>query len=383
MLWLKIAIPIALACGYILSWRLWLSSRIFPLSPLTDFLPTIPYPLDLIWLFVLLCLLASIILVARSQKLIFIFLLLAGLQSLGDQTRWQPWFYQYFLMLAVIGFYAWKKPEKRYQAAALNICRLIVVFTYVWSGLQKLNVNFIRETWPDIAGPFLRWVPEAARNIPAPLILMIPVLEILTGLGLITRKFRNAAVLLASATHIFVLALLISSGENRVVWPWNVVMVLFVVLLFWQDQETTAGNILRPRSGLHATALLLCAVLPALSLVDLWDSYLSAALYSGNTHQAVILVSPAVIERLPPAVRPHVWQESKPFFLDINRWAYGELNTPVYPEPRVYRAVARRICAYADNSPDIKLLIRGKPNPFNGQRQSAYYDCDHLASDER
>ncbi len=372
-----------MACGYILSWRLWLSSRLFPLSPVTDFLPPIPYPLDLIWLLVLLCLLAAIIFVAQSQKLIFVFLLLAGLLSLWDQTRWQPWFYQYFLMLSAIGLYTWKKPEKRYPAAALNICRLIVAFTYIWSGLQKLNQTFIQETWPDIAGPFLRWMPEAARNIPAPLILMIPVLEILTGLGLITRKFRNAAVLLASATHMLVLTLLISSGENHVVWPWNVVMVLFVILLFWRDQETTARNILRPNSGLQATALLLCAVLPALSLVDLWDSYLSAALYSGNTHQAAILVSSADIERLPAAVRPHVWQESKPFFLDINRWAYAELNTPVYPEPRVYRAIARRVCAYEDNSPGIKLLIRGKPNPFTGQRQSAYYDCAHLTSDER
>ena len=120
--------------------------------------------------------------------------------------------------------------------------------------------------------------------------------------------------------------------------------------------------------------------MPAFSLVDLWDSYLSSALYSGNTDQAVIYVSPAVIARLPAALHPHIWQSSQPFFLDTNRWAYGELNVPLYLEPRIYRKVTEQICAYADNSSEIRLRIKKKPNPFTGLRESEYYDCDHLGA---
>jgi hypothetical protein len=118
--------------------------------------------------------------------------------------------------------------------------------------------------------------------------------------------------------------------------------------------------------------------MPAWSFLGLWDSYLSAALYSGNTDQAVIYLSPSAIDRLPAAIHPHIWQSTQPYFLDINRWAYGELNVPVYPEPRIYMKVTERICTYADGSSDIRLRIKGKPDPFTGLRKSEYYDCTQL-----
>ncbi len=162
------------------------------------------------------------------------------------------------------------------------------------------------------------------------------------------------------------------------VWPWNLAMSLFVLTLFWQDEDTPATSILKPIGAVQTLALILFAVMPAFSLIGIWDSYLSSALYSGATYQGVVLVSSAVIERLPASVHPHVWQESKPFFLDINRWAYGELNVPVYPEPRIYRKVAEQVCQYADSSPEIKLMILDQPNLLTGQRKREYFDCEHL-----
>jgi uncharacterized membrane protein YphA (DoxX/SURF4 family) len=380
LLWLKITIPAALICSFGLSWRLWVSSHLFPMSPVGDFLPAIPFPLDVIWFVLLLGLLPLIVILDRPRTLIFSFLILAGLLSLWDQTRWQPWFYQYFLMLAAIAVYAWKSPEAQNDQAALNVCRAIIAFTYFWSGLQKLNANFVRETWPDIAGPILRFLPEAGRRIPRFLVLAIPLLEIVTGLGLITRKFRNASVVLAVATHALVLVLLMSSGENTVVWPWNIAMVLFVAILFWRDQgkETAPGRILYMRRPFHAVILLLVGVLPTLSLVGRWDSYLSSALYSGNTDQAVILVDRAAIGRLPESLKPYEREGSQWFFLDVNRWAFGELNVPIYPEPRVYRRVARQICTYDDSPSVIKLMIRKRPDPLTGRREDEFYDCKHL-----
>ena len=374
---LKATLTIGSVCAFCLSPKLWLTTRLFPLSPIVPGIG-VPFPLDWILFIAILGLLITIAFDSIPRRLIFIFLALAAAESLADQTRWQPWFYQYFFMFVAIGLYGRREPAAQYEKRALNICSLIIAFTYVWSGLQKLNANFVTETWPDIAGPFIRFFPRLLENIPRVLTLSIPILEVVTGLALISRRYRNRAVLVAILTHVFVLMLLISSGENTVVWPWNIVMMLLVVILFWHDRETTWGAILKPKSGLHALVLLLFAALPAFSFADLWDSYLSAALYSGNTDQAVILVSPEVVDRLPQAMQPHIWRNSKPFFLDINRWAYGELNVPVYPEPRVYKRVAQQICKYGNNSPEIKLLIKQKPNSFTGRRQSEYYDCNHL-----
>ena len=341
-------------------------------------MPVIPFPLDVIWLSLIFGLLLAITIVKQPQKLIFSFLILAGLLSLWDQMRWQPWFYQCFFMLAAIGLYTRKKPGLQSQQVALNLCRVIVVFTYFWSGLQKLNISFIKETWPVMAGSFLRLLPEFARKIPPYLLLMIPLFEILIGLGLITRRFRNAATVLAVGTHIFVLMVLIPSGENTVVWPWNITMILFVLVLLWQDKETSARSILLPKSALHAVVLLLFGVLPAFSLIGLWDSFLSSALYSGNTDEAVILVSHPSMDNLPKAIHPYAREGRQWFFLDVNIWAYAELNVPVYPEPRIYRSVARKICTYEKNPSEIKLMIRNRPNPFTGHREDEFYDCDHL-----
>jgi hypothetical protein len=387
---LQITVAVALICGFGLSWRLWISSRMFPASPVSDFLPVISFPVDQILFASMLGLLLVIIVFARPQRLILTFLVLAGFLSLLDQTRWQPWFYQYFFMMAALGLDAWKKPEGRNQAA-LNACRVIVIFTYVWSGLQKLNVNFVRETWTDLAGPFLRAFPEVVKSPPPFLILIIPLVEISIGLGLITRKYRNVAVILVIATHAFVLILLISGRANIVVWPWNIAMALFAVILFWQDKDTCPRRILVPKNAFHALVLILFGVLPAFSLIGLWDSYLSSALYSGNTDQAVIYVSRSVTDRLPEKIQTHVWPsnsiEREPerfnaeaFFLDIKAWAYDELNVPGYPEPRVYKRVAEHICTLVKNSGGIKLRIREKPNPITGLRGSQYYDCKQLNS---
>ena len=154
------------------------------------------------------------------------------------------------------------------------------------------------------------------------------------------------------------------------IWPWNVAMIAFVCILFWRERETTARRIVMGKHPWQRLVLMLFGVLPALSLVDLWDSYLSSALYSGNTAQAVIYVRPSVIDRLPVAIHPYVWQKTEPFFLDVNRW--------VYPEPRVYRRITEQICVYAQDPADITLRIKERPNPLSGRRISRYYDCRHL-----
>ncbi len=177
-------ITISMTCSIVLSWKLWLSSRLFPLAPVATFLPKIPFPVDVVWASALVGLLVSIAVFPRQGMLIFAFLGLAGLLTLWDQTRWQPWFYQYFFMLATIAHCGWGEGKMQRQRMALNTCRSIIIFTYVWSGLQKLNASFIQEAWPDLAGPLLGMIFGTARRIPTWLILVVPVMAIKKGLSL-------------------------------------------------------------------------------------------------------------------------------------------------------------------------------------------------------
>ena len=378
LFWLKTVTAAALAFGFVLSRRLWTSSRLFPFSPVIPSLPAVPFPLDYIWFVGLIGLLLAVAVTARPQRLVIAFLVLAGLLSLFDQMRWQPWFYQYFFLLAGFGIWAWRKPKAKNNRNSFNAGALIIICTYFWSGVQKLNVTFLKKTWPDFSKPLLRFFPTGAQGILRLAGLGIPLLEIGLALGLLTSRFRKASIILAIVSHTLILVLLVFSGENMVVWPWNIAMGFFVVILFWQNKESGVRRILSPKHPFHVLVLILFGLLPVLSFSGVWDSYLSLALYSGNNHQAAVYINQSVMDQLPVGLRPYIWQESEPMFLDINRWAYGELNVPVYPEPRVFRRVTERLCEYAGNSADIKLAVSEQPDILTGRRESQYYDCRHL-----
>src|SRR5262249_6059748 len=162
---------------------------------------------------VLMGLLAAVAIRPRSRAPAIAALALAAVLALLDQTRWQPWAYQYAAMLTAC---VWLPDER-----ALDACRTILALTYVWSGLQKVNATFVDQTWPDVAASLHGVLPGALARLPAALVLAIPAIEVLAGLGLLTRRFRAPAVALAIITHAAILGTLVWSRENTVVWPWN------------------------------------------------------------------------------------------------------------------------------------------------------------------
>ncbi|HVG28559.1 MAG TPA: DoxX family membrane protein [Pyrinomonadaceae bacterium] len=377
---LKIVLVAAIICGLAISGRLWLSSpRSFPAAPVSDALPGVPFPLDYLWLAAVVILLAAVIVSPRPRKFVVAFLVAAGLLCLWDQTRWQPWFFQYYFMLAALCLGPRADAGGGGNPAALNACRLIVAATYFWSGAQKINYSFAAEIMPALLSPYLRHLPRAFGVLPAVLGVAAPLVEVCAGVGLLTRRFRRAACLLALATNASALALLVPVGANVVVWSWNAAMAAFVVVLFWRDDASSARDILvGGKSPARVALLLLFGVMPLFSLFNLWDSYLSAALYSGNTSRAGVYVSESMKERLPARARGSVRRVGDRNLLSLLRWAQAEFNVPPYPEPRVYFRLARRVCADAESASDAVLVIEGRPGIFDGKRESTFHDCGEL-----
>jgi len=378
---LRITLCLACLSGLLLSWKLWLSTRYYPLTPVTEKLPFISPPFDLVLFVALLALL--LIIAFRSRPLIPIvaFLVLGLFLCLSDQSRLQPWFYQYACMLAAFAFYLRKGPDEGNQRVLLNTCRLIIAASYFWSGLQKLGVGFIDRVFPSLINPYLNFIFGMVNLVPRPLFLAIPMLEVGIGIGLLTRRFRNLSVLLALITHILILALLIPLRRNSVVWPWNIAMAGFVVILFWRASDFSMRDLLLPRKlGFQTVVLILFGVMPLFSFVGLWDSYLSASLYSGNVEAAAIDVSESAKQRLPPAIQAYVQQSRATNKLQINptRWSLIELNVPSYPERRVFINVTKKICAFAEDPSEVTLTIYGKPNRWNGSRETRTYNCADL-----
>lgn len=367
---MQIAIATALFAGLALSPKLWLSDRIYPATPVLAFLRPIPGPLDHIPYGAMLALLVGIAVASRPARLIGAFAVLAIGISLFDQSRWQPWFYQYLLMLIALGI------GDREQA--INSCRLVVVCTYFWSGMQKANADFVHHVFPDMMGPLAQMLP-----VLMPLGFIAPLIETGIGIGLLTRRFRTYGVYGAISMHVLILLAIGPLGQNAnsVVWPWNVAMICFVLILFGKRPELSAREIVWPREGIYQrVVLLLFGIAPLLSFFNVWDAYLSSALYSGMRNNAVVYVTDALKQRLPQEIVQHIYPSNKPGtgILILREWSMSELNAGIYPEPRIYKNLARYICGYTHDPSEMKLWIKQSNVLFSADKQVSY-DCPALA----
>jgi hypothetical protein len=151
-------------------------------------------------------------------------------------------------------------------------------------------------------------------------------------------------------------------------------MALSAFLLFWRVPDFSLREMFWPRGAVfQKVVLLLFAVAPLFSFVNGWDNYLSWALYAGNKNDADVYMTDAVSDRLPEGLLEYVYEEGpNRNSLNLSTWSLGELNVPAYPEPRIYRNVARSLCPYAARPSDITLVIQSKIALLHSQSRTTY-----------
>jgi uncharacterized membrane protein YphA (DoxX/SURF4 family) len=359
--WLKTTLVAMFAAGLAMTPHLWIGPRAYPLAPVSALLPRSIYPVDLILFAALFALIAAIIVAARPQKPIFAFLAIIAVFCLLDQTRWQPWVFQYAFLLAALALFSWDSDDRDGQRRALNVARLIVASTYVFSGLQKINLNFIDNDFPWIVQPITDVMPWARAPLHA-LAIAAPFIQVGFGVGLLTQKFRRISLVLAVSMHLFILAMFGPFGHNwnAAVWPWTAAMAVFDILLFSGKESFSFRDLLPNRRNLYQLCVfVLFAVMPLLSFFNLWDSFLSAALYSGNLTEATIYASDQGRDSLPADIGALlVHTSSNTNVLNVQRWAVEDLNTTPYPETRVYKAIASAVCKQTRYPREFVLEVR-------------------------
>lgn len=371
---------------------LWLDHPFFGTMPVTDGLPRLVPPADYILLAGLILLLIPILLAGERKRRRWI-LLWCGLcvaRCIWDRITWQPYIYQFFFMLLTI---AWASPsepdrkERRKQfrlkakeadqqrvVVALNILRLIVLSVYFWSGVSKFNARFIGTAMPQILEHLL---PATVFGIVRHFVVAIPAIEMLIAIGLLLDRFRTLSVLGALAMHVSILLMIGPWGldYNRVVWPWNLAMMAWVVLLFWKQRRVSITDILGWGAPLFQRfVLFFCTVCPGLAFIGLWHPNLSFRLYSGTESLAVVLLSQQGIDQLPEATRKEVTldpREEYAGYLVLPHWPDRELGAPVPSDPRIHRRVGRRWCE--DERPECQAILAQTLNSCSGQQGLEIY----------
>ena len=333
----------------VITYPLWMTYRLFPTIPVNDILYNIPPVIHLV-LFIasLLCLI--IFTVTGNKKTLLPLFFLEIATCLLDQNRWQP---EIYLFIFLLFCYITVNDEKK-----LLLCwQIIIVGSYFFSGWFKWHPQFISTVWQrDILIKFFHYKTSNSLIIKAG--YLIPLYEMLAGIGLCFNLFKRTSVLLIILLHIFNLLWLGPLGlhSNIAVWPLNIIMPILAVSLFWKSEVNF--KIFKNPFAILIITTIFWIVLPWSNKFGYWDDFLSSEYYGGHGVYCYIDIAR---NKVPKALSPYfiknsVAQNPDSSLLSIQRWSYGELHVPSYPSTRFYKKLAAQWYKTYDTTGKIFII---------------------------
>lgn len=265
----------------LLSWKLW-----FPVDrefPMMSALSWFDFSVGIVGDgFLLFTLLIALIFIAIDKHRTFAISITLGclvILVLEDITRFQPWVYTQGAILFLISF-----NNRKREKAILSGVMFIVASVYVWSGIQKFNLIFFRETFPWLLSAFgidIRIDSKHAYDILNYLVAVIPLIEVLIGLFLLFTRTRKIGIITGLLMHSFIILSLGPSGHNWniIIWSWNLCLMLFLVLYYSSRMNINITEGIKS-FRINYIVLTLFGLMPTLNFIGYWDDYLSGVLYS-------------------------------------------------------------------------------------------------------
>ncbi len=322
------------------SGTLWISTRLYPLTPLFGIVPPFPWPLDAAAVGLVVGLLLAVMARPLSRMQVALLVVLLAVLFAQDQSRLWPSFYGCFLLfLLLLGHDRGGGDEA--AGRTLTAMRFTVAAIYFWGGVQKLTQHFFREEFPWFIRPLTDLVPMPEGWIPG-LGIAAAVFEMAFAIGLLTRRFRGIALGEAMLMHAAILVCIgpLRGHWNDSAWIWSLTMAAQAWLLFFAARPFEPAEMFMGRPPRWLTAgvvAVLAGIMPAFHTLSLWDAALSFNVYTGNVNAASIVLLQDAADRLPAELQPHVVREERWAMLDVNAWSQSLFNAGVYPEIRVFR----------------------------------------------
>lgn len=345
MPWIIRTIVGCLLLQMVISHLLWWSvERSFPMLPALPFIPVLNnVAFGFVLPSVFAILLLGVFILPNSKKVIYTALLLASLLALFDVNRLQVWTYQWLCMLTVAAFVNNLKHK-------VHLFQFLIIALYIWSGLNKLNVYYIDHSFPYLMDAFT-WTKGLGQN--SLFALLTGLLEVAIGIGLALPKIVKLATGFAVFLHLIILLILgpLGLGENEVIWPWNIAMIVLVILLFKSlpfNGITTLWN----SNSLAKIMMVLWAFMPLLNTVDLWDEALSFKMYSGTNPEGILFSEAIDSDCLPQSIKVYYTRSGNQVEEErimIDDWALMEMKTPPYVSERTLKQIGRKWCSCLEN----------------------------------
>ncbi len=359
-------LAVSVLCCLALSWKLWVSRTYYPLVPVFDSIPALPFPLDYGLFGLLVGLLVGIIVWPRSRVLVGLVLATFGLLFLQDQNRLWPSFYEFcFLFLLLVS--SRKQDGSAGDQRILAGMRFVSAMIYVWGGVQKLNWHFFSEEFPLFVQPVTERLPFEL--LPLVYIAIFAALfEVAIGVGLLTRRFRHAALAGAMLMHLLIVVCIgpLRDNWNNSSWMWGMCVAVQTFTLFYRAPAFSFKTMFagpRLNSIPQWLAVLLIGIMPALNNANHWDSALSFNVYSGNVDYAEIHLQPDVVRLLPAEIARVVDSREGAAVLVLDAWSRQEFNANTYPETRIFKALFAKVGSHLPAG-SAKLYVGEKAGWF-------------------
>lgn len=297
---------------------------------------------------------------------------------LEDITRLQPWVYIQAVILFLASF---NKDGK--EKSVLSGILLAVSLVYFWSGIQKLNLGFLKDTFPWVISTFgFDFHVNASEPLGTVnyLFVVIPIIELTVGLSLLFSKTRKAGIIVGIFMHLFILICLGPLGHNwnAIVIPWNLSLILFLLVFYREKNPMDILNQIKSFQ-LNYVVVALFGLMPALNFVGHWDDNLSSAMYSG-THSNIAFFfntkeeKPLTLPREKATTENTSNQTSKTW---LAHWSINEIGVPLYPAYRYYIRYSKKLCQQAKkpSARGIEITTRTK---LMASKTTKKCDCTEL-----
>lgn len=275
----------------------------------------------------LLPVIALFINVRIAKWLLFISVFLYVILVLFDLHRLTPY------MIVYLGIFS-ALILLKYDSSILYTALLIITSgIYIFSGLHKLNIGFVK----DIAPRF--WLYSLPFNYTNVIGYGFAIIEIVTGLILLlplTRKLACIPLLLLHTVIIWKLGPW-KLDWNSIVLPWNFLMIATLIYLFRKSALSTF------RIGSAQTVMIILGVffwlLPGLSQVIWIPESLSMMLYSGKSKNGYLVINEKIdllrsYDRTP---------EKEKMIISLQQYSMKERGIAINPELKIYNQILENI----------------------------------------
>ena len=330
------------------SWVLWNPDREFPTAPLVGTFSVLHGHIGSVYRLLLLGCGITLALSVRTMWLGLAVLMLIGF--IDDLNRIRPDYYQYFL---VVGFFYFGR--KLTADKLLSSFRILTGGVYLWTGICKFNIHFINDISDSFFETFhLHPASPHAKYI----ILIVPVVEVLIGLAFLFKKRNVLAVVIAFLLHAGIVTHLVVSHWNHTMIIFNVYLALGNILLFAKALPVfSLRDVFGGSAWPQRVAALLMVLLPSLSLVHWWPTYMSASMYSCSSLRADIYTCDELETKFPLVAQSAGFETDSGNYISLNQWFGNQTGCVPNPEAFVYNKMFMQLKQRYQLCDSAKLVV--------------------------